>query len=185
MAAGKTTLAKKLSKLLKINHLNIDMLKDEYFKKLGYKLKDANKALKDDGVRGFYNYCKQYELTTLKNYFKNKNCVFDIGAGFIVYEDLNHKKEIFNLLSNFRNKFLILPHEDSKISYDILQDRFLKRYKYDPELEKIMCSTPEYDLNLNFLDFFYKYKDIFTTIYTYQRSINNLAKEIVLLSVKR
>jgi shikimate kinase len=180
MAVGKTTIARRLARITKVLHLNIDLYKNSYFKDIGYDDYEAENCYTKDGIRGLYGYMKPFELKLLQELLKdNFNCIFDIGAGFIEHTNQNDQKVIFDILDNFINVFLILPHPNIEMSRAILNQRFKKRFISDRHLHEILNSTPGFDLNHYLTDFFYQNKSRFKTIYTNYKSVKQVLSEII------
>jgi hypothetical protein len=69
MTSGKTVLGEALSQMLDCPHLNIDILKWDYFTYFGYDDFKAKVEYNRDGIRGLHNYYKEFELKTLKRVF--------------------------------------------------------------------------------------------------------------------
>lgn len=180
MSSGKTTLAKKISKMTGIAHLNIDCIKWDYFSYYGYEEACAEKEYSRDGIRGLHEYYKLYEIKTLRRVFsKYKDCIFDLGAGFTVYNHSAHQSAVNSMLSIFHNKFTILPHAEYDKSRKILLKRFINKFKDDDELENILSSTPGFHLNDYFLKHYYETPDLGHIIYTANKSTKTIAKSII------
>jgi shikimate kinase len=180
MCAGKTTIAKRLSRAAGIAHLNIDQCKFKYFESIGYCDQDAEYCYKKDGIRGLYNYNKPFELNALRNFLCiNSNCIFDLGAGFVEYEDSEMQKEAFDLLAAFSNVILLLPQSNIQKSCESLKARFAKRYDVDKGLKDIMLSTPGFDLNDYLIDFFYQNKSKFKVVYTRHKSVKKIISDVI------
>ncbi|MBX9702560.1 MAG: hypothetical protein K2X39_00255 [Silvanigrellaceae bacterium] len=180
MASGKSTLSRALSQILEKPHLDLDTIKWDYFAFFGYHEKEASEAFSRDGIRGLHDYYKIFEFKTLKRIFsKYKGCIFDLGAGFTAYENRTYQSKVNSLLANFSNKFILLPHKNFEHSDDILTKRFSKRFHLDNELENIMNSTPNFNLNYNFLKFYYDNQMSCQIIYTAGRTIESAANEII------
>ena len=184
MACGKTTVGKALSAVTKLPHLNLDYIKWDYFTYHGYSNEKAEQEYNKDGIRGLHKYYKIFEINTLEKIFSEyKNCIFDLGAGFLFYDNIEQQKKVTTLLSKFYNKFILLPHADFKKSYDILQKRFSKRFNHDSALEKIINSSKDFNLNHIFLKSYYENKNSCNMIYTFKKDLKTIATEIIKKSV--
>lgn len=180
ICSGKTTIAKRLSRKLKIPHFNVDKVKNYFFHDLGYDNEAAESAYLKNGIKELYNYNKIFEFETIKKILSTyNNCIFDIGAGFLLYEDENMQNEIFKILSAFSNKIMILPNPDIDKSIEILNLRMHKRFKHDPELKNILSSTPNYNYEEYIIKLYYKNFSYLKTYFTYHQSIKSLSKSII------
>lgn len=180
MCSGKTTIAKKLSRITSLAHMNIDEYKNQLLSDDGYSESESDYFYEQDGIKGLYKYNKIFELKVLKCFLSQRSdCIFDMGAGFIDYPDIASQTEVFKILSNFKNTILLLPHTSIEKTLCSLSCRFEKRFKNDNELRAILSSSPGFDLNKHLVNFYFSNKFRFKTVFTYHKSITTIAKEII------
>lgn len=165
MSVGKSTIAKILSKKLKLLQISIDALRYDLYKEIGYDENFVSFLSKNFGFWSVYLYWKEFECYSVEKIIENnKNSVIDLGAGHSVYENKNHLNRIKNSLKG-HIVILLLPSKDINESFEILCNRLeIKRNEKDINLHFLMNTS-----NKELADF---------TVYTKNKTPNETCEEI-------
>ncbi len=132
--SGKSTICKKLSEKLQMNHVDMDELRSILYLEMGYSEEAADQEYSTKGIKGWYEYQKPFELKAVKTVIKNNNkAVIEFGGGQSVYEDDLQAQEFINLMRNEKFVFLLFPCSDKQKSLEILDERI-----GEEEAEKIL-----------------------------------------------
>ncbi len=123
LKAGKSTLAKLLSRRLKVPQYSLDKHR-HYYKEAGFDEAYARELIRKDGFSALYHYRKPFEAFIVERILaQHSNCVFDFGACHSVYEDDALFERVRRILQPYRNVVLILPAPDLEESIQILRGR--------------------------------------------------------------
>lgn len=181
LGTGKSFLGEKISNVTNLHNHPVDKLKWYYRHQNGYNLSKSTQILKEHGFEALIKYAQQFfgakEIKHLLEKFKG---VVDLGASDTHFQSLAQLQELNEVLSPYKNVFLILPSKEIEKSIDILKSRLLKRYENDT------LKSPVIDSYLRMNEIFVKSE---TTkmlakkiIYTENRSVNDIVQEILLES---
>jgi len=140
MSVGKSTLAKKLAKLLGVPRVELDEVRGRFYSEIGYDEQFASEIVGKEGMKGLIQYWKPFQVHAVERALKEyKDCVLDFGAGHSVYEDQDLFQRVEKALKPFRYVIQILPSPDIDRSVEIVNQRFSDMLinevgKIDPEL---------------------------------------------------
>jgi len=122
--SGKTTIAELLYKRTMLPHCSMDLLRWAYFEEIGYDREIAREKISGGGFWALYQYWKPFEAYAVKRLFEDyRECVFDLGGSFSVYEDNELFKQVSDLLKPYLHVVLLLPSPNLDESIDILNAR--------------------------------------------------------------
>lgn len=127
--AGKSTVGKLLAKKLSLPQISLDKLRWEYYRQIGFN-DDLAQELKQKGgflaVVAYWSLFNSYAIEQIVREYKN--CVFDFGAGPVVFENNLLQGQIERALEPFVNLIRLLPSPNLEESIRILNERskFLK-----------------------------------------------------------
>ena len=126
MSAGKSTVAKELSKKLGLQRVELDELRWDYFAEIDYD-EDHVRAIMQEGGGGYaemFAYWKPFELHALERVLEDyQSAVIDFGAGYTVQDDPALYKRVEAALKSQEQVFLLLPTQDKEESIKILNER--------------------------------------------------------------
>jgi shikimate kinase len=123
IGAGKTTIGELLSKKLNRRWVQVDEIRDGYYKEIGYDESVAREKHKL-GIPALIEYWKPFEVHAVERILAEyQNCVIDFGAGHSVYEDPALLARAKAALAPFPYVILLLPSPDIDESLAILMGR--------------------------------------------------------------
>lgn len=137
IGAGKSTVGDLISQALGIPQVSMDDIRYEYYKEIGYDEEYAAELRREKGFPALIAYWKPFEAHAVERLLSDhRDCVFDLGAGHTVYEDLALFEHVRLAMAPFRNVILLLPDPDVDTSLDIMEsfdpvltrDREINRY---------------------------------------------------------
>jgi len=121
---GKTTIAELIYERTMLPHCSMDLLRWVYFEEIGYDRGIAREKISEGGFWALYRYWKPFEAYAIKRLFEDyKECVFDLGGSFSVYEDDDLFKQVSGLLAPYPHVVLLMPSPDLDESIQILNAR--------------------------------------------------------------
>ncbi len=165
--SGKSTICKKLSEKLQMNHVDMDELRPTLYPEMEYSEQAAEQEYNTKGIEGWYEYQKPFELKAVKTIISsNDNAVIEFGGGQSVYDDEVQAREFITLMQNEKFVFLLLPCSDKQKSLEILDERI-----GEEEAEKI--------LNRIFINSHTNEQVAKFTVYTQGKTPNETIEEIV------
>lgn len=126
MCAGKSTIAQRLSQELDLPYIELDALRWDYYKEIGYDEAEASRvAAQEDGARALLQHWKPFEAHAVERVLaEHSNCVIAFGAGHSVYEDESLFTRVQDALAPYPHVILLLPSPDLDESVRILNARF-------------------------------------------------------------
>lgn len=124
IGSGKTTIAELLYKKTMLPYCSMDLLRWLYFEEIGYDRSIAREKISEGGFWALYRYWKPFEAYAVKRLFQDyRECVFDLGGSFSVYEDDGLFKQVSDLLAPYPHVVLLIPSPDLDESIRILNAR--------------------------------------------------------------
>lgn len=122
--AGKSTVGRLLAQALGIPQVSLDHLRWGYYRDIGYR-DDLALELRQKGgfisIVAYWCLFNSYAIEQLLS--DHTNCVFDLGAGPIVFECDPLREQINKALAPFANVVRLLPSADPDTSIRILRER--------------------------------------------------------------
>lgn len=124
VGTGKSTLGQLIADKLALPRAQMDELRWDYYKEIGYS-EDIAKEIGDrEGFLGLYRYWKPFEAHAVERLLAERHdCVIDFGAGHSLFEDDTLFARVERVLAPFPNVVLILPSPDPEESVRILRGR--------------------------------------------------------------
>jgi shikimate kinase len=124
MCAGKSTIAALLAEKLKMQRVEMDELRWDYFAKTDYSKDEARRIYHAEGNIGVLRYSKPFEAQMVEGVLRDyPEQVIDFGAGHSVYEDKDDFARVQTALAPFDNVILVLPSADADESIRVLNER--------------------------------------------------------------
>jgi len=140
MSTGKSTIAQLLAKRLKVPRVELDNVRQKFYKEIGYDEKYASEIVGKEGTMGLIKYWKPFEVYAVERALEEYDrCVLDFGAVHSVYENPELFARVKKALDPYKHVILILPSPDLDRSVEIVNQRFSELLihdvgKIDPEL---------------------------------------------------
>lgn len=177
MKVGKSTVAEMLSKRLNLPHIRLDLLRWDYFNKMGWTEDKLQKNRDELSELGFMEFCSSLELPMLSMIFDDyHNCIFDFGGGNAMYSEPNEVQQVKDLINNFPNSFLILPSADlaeSMLTINRRNSEYKGRGRH--------FTLSELKVNSDILKYHYEHPIASHTIYNLHMSAHDVAEKIISL----
>lgn len=121
---GKTTLARLLSEKLGLPHVELDKLRWDYYREIGYDDDVARHIRQTGGFVALVFYWKQFDAYAVERVLAgHQNCILDFGAGHSVYESKELFARVQAALAPYPNVVLVLPSPNADASIQILNER--------------------------------------------------------------
>ncbi len=125
ICAGKSTIGKVLAEKLGLPQVELDEIRWDYYKEIGYDVAKAKEIADSEGMIALLQYWKPYEAYAVEQVLAtHSNCIIDFGAGHSVYEDDSLFARVQAALAPLPYVILILPSPDLEESTAILNARF-------------------------------------------------------------
>ena len=122
--AGKTSVARCLAERLGVPHIELDDLRWDYYKEIGYDQAEAKRRVDAGGFWKLYEYWKPFEAHAAARVLsEHSSGVISFGAGHSVYEDDDLFQRVQRALSPFPNVVLLVPTDDVDEALRILTER--------------------------------------------------------------
>ncbi len=114
LCAGKSTTARLLAKRTGLEHIELDKLRWDYYREIGYDEEMA--ALLKSSQPGLLErsaYWKPFEAYAVERVVQDhQNCILDFGAGNAVFEDETLLARVQQALASIEHVILLLPSPD-------------------------------------------------------------------------
>jgi hypothetical protein len=123
--AGKTTLAKALSQQLQRPWLDLDDLRWDYYREIGYDHDLAQSIRAQGGMKALAEHWKPYDIHAVERVLVEypEDHILSFGAGHSVYEDAEQFARAERALAPFSDIFLILPSLDIDEACALMRQR--------------------------------------------------------------
>ena len=122
--AGKSTLGNLLAIELGLPQVSLDKLQWDYYREIGFDDSLAKELRKKGGFLAVVAYWSLFNAHAIERILNDfHQCVFDFGAGPIVFENNILKSQITTALEPFVNVVYLLPSPDLDRSIHILKER--------------------------------------------------------------
>lgn len=137
---GKTALGKPAAKATKLTYYSLDNARSQYFIKYGYDPRQAEHYIRHNDMIALFKYWKPFAIKTIEEIMpKKQDCLFDLGASFIISPTADEIQSLQQLAQAHNTKLiLVLPSDDLATSkailtkqgfYNELTEHFLDRYQ--------------------------------------------------------
>ncbi|MBE2182182.1 MAG: shikimate kinase [Anaerolineae bacterium] len=176
VCAGKSTVGKVLAEQLGIPQVELDELRWDYYKEIGYDTVMAKEIADTEGMIALLRYWKPYEAYAVERVIAtHSNCVIDFGAGHSVYEDDALFERVQAALAPNPYVVLIMPSPDLEASIAILNARFEQLLQHE-----VGTVSPELlSLNEHFVKHPSNHKLGKIVVYTQGKTPEETAREII------
>lgn len=122
--AGKTTIGGLLARELGIPQVSLDDLRWDYYREIGYKDELAQELRQKGGFLSLVAYWSQFNYHAIERILSAyTGCVFDFGAGPIVFESDPLRDRIRQALAPFAYVVGLLPSPHPDVSIQVLRKR--------------------------------------------------------------
>lgn len=122
--AGKSTIGKLLAEKLGLPQVSLDKLRWDYYREIGFVEALAQELRQKGGFLTVVAYWSLFNSHAIERVLTDHtDCVFDFGAGPIVFENELQREQIRRALSPFINVVRLLPSPDPEQSIEVLQQR--------------------------------------------------------------
>lgn len=123
--AGKSTVGSLLAAHLGVPFLQLDAVREDYYREIGYDDAHARRLRDEQGWEARYRYWKPFEMHAVERFLAEHPIgVLDFGAGHSVQEDPALFARLRRALAPYRNVVLLLPSPDPDESVRILKERY-------------------------------------------------------------
>lgn len=132
--AGKSTLGKLLAQALELPQVSLDKLRWGYFREIGFDDTLAQEIRQKGGFVAVVAYWSLFNSYAIERILADHtNCVFDFGAGPIVFESDPLRAQIKRALAPFANVARLLPSPDPEKSIQVLRERSIQQFGPNPQ----------------------------------------------------
>jgi adenylate kinase family enzyme len=122
--AGKSTIGKLLAEKLGLPQVSLDKLRWDYYREIGFDEALAQELRQKGGFLTVVAYWSLFNSHAIERVLTDHtDCVFDFGAGPIVFENQLQRDQIKRALFPFINVVRLLPSPDPEQSIQVLQQR--------------------------------------------------------------
>lgn len=122
--AGKTTIGGLLARELGIPQVSLDDVRWDYYREIGYRDELARELRQKGGFLSLVAYWSQFNAHAIERVLADHTgCVFDLGAGPIVFESDPLRERIRQALAPFDHVVRLLPSPDPDESIRVLRQR--------------------------------------------------------------
>jgi shikimate kinase len=173
MAAGKSTVATLLAKIIGRPNIPMDRVRWYYYIKDGFSLEHESSLASFAEQMAYWKPFEVKAASRIINEFPN--AVIDFGAGHSVYTDPKQLQEVSELLAPIPNVYLLLPCEDRERSISICNERLVSKKKGRP------MEQDEIDANRLFVTHESNYILAKRVIFTESKTAQQVAEEIAAL----
>ena len=167
VGVGKTTVARCLAKRIDQPLISMDDVRDDYYRDLGYDANTAKLLYEKDGAASVWCYFKAFDPYSVERILEDyRGYIIDMGGGSTVHEHEDQLQRVKRALGPYRNVILLLPYEDREASLSFLDKR-------------TGWGDKNRNINRTLLNHPSNYELATITIYTAERSPDNIAEEIL------
>jgi shikimate kinase len=125
---GKSTIADLLSERLSRKRAELDMVRWDYYREIGFSKEEQDRIYKSEGMPGILRYWKPFEIHSVERILADHpDSVIDFGAGHSVYDDPDQMARAIAALAPLPNVILLMPDPDPDVSIAILRERLTPR----------------------------------------------------------
>jgi shikimate kinase len=176
--AGKSTLALAYAKSLGITHVNLDAIRPIVFKALDYDFMKAEFLFHND-FEQLFEYWRSFECSTLEICLQEfNNCIFDVGAGYVIQSNQDLIERINQALSPFVHVIQIAICQEPKTAEFLMHQRLSAR----DEMTGYQEHYTQIDAALVQLISRHEYSHYAThTLYTHERTVEDCIDELLML----
>lgn len=122
--AGKSTLGKLLAEELGRPQVSLDELRWDYYREIGFDEALAQELRQKGGFLTVVAYWSLFNSHAIERMLADHaNCIFDLGAGPIVFDNELQRDQIKRALAPFAHVVRLLPSSDPEKSIQVLQQR--------------------------------------------------------------
>ena len=176
--AGKSTLGMTLAKMLEREYVSLDSLRNEIFDVLDYNVEKAESLLINYGFEALFEYWRPFECVVLETCINEfKNCVFDVGAGYVIQSQQDLVIRTDSALAPFQHIVKIDFCSDPELSASLMKQRLQKRDRLTQNSQS--CAETNMILASMFVGnpAYARYAQ--HTVYTHQRTVQECAADIL------
>jgi len=167
VAVGKTSVARCLAKRLGRPLISMDDVRNDYYRELGYDADLAKNLYEKDGAASLWCYFKAFDPYSVERVLADhRGYVIDMGGGSSVHEHDDQLERVKRALAPYRNVVLLLPYEDRGASLVFLNKR-------------TGCRRGKRNINRTLLEHRSNYELATITVYTAERTPDEIADEIL------
>jgi hypothetical protein len=122
--AGKSTLGKLLAEQLQLPQISLDTLRWQYYREIGFDNDLAQEIRQKGGFLAVVAYWSLFNSHAIERILADyADCVFDFGAGPIVFDNALQREQIKKALAPFAHVVRLLPSPDLDKSIEVLRER--------------------------------------------------------------
>ena len=167
VAVGKTSVARCLAERLGKPLISMDEVRAGYYSELGYDPDAAQKLFDMDGAASLWCFWKAFDPYSVERILADyPGYVIDMGGGSTIHEHDDQLERVKRALAPYRNVVLLLPYPDRETSLLFLDKR-------------TGWGGKERNVNRNILEHRSNYQLATITVYTADRSPEEIAEEIL------
>ncbi len=122
--AGKSTVGNLLAKELGVPQISLDKLRWDYYREIGYDAALAQEIRQKGGFLAIVAYWSLFNSHAVERILADhSNCVFDFGAGPLIFDNALQQSQIETALKPYANVIRLLPSPNLNESIKVLQKR--------------------------------------------------------------
>lgn len=135
--AGKSTVGSLLATKLALPFYELDELRFEYYREIGYDPAEAKRRIESAGFWGLYRYWKPFEAYAVERLLsEHKTGVISFGAGHSVYEEDALFRRVQAVMAPFPRVVLLLPSPDIDVTMRELRSRDVDPPVTEPDINE-------------------------------------------------
>ncbi len=135
--AGKSTVGSLLATKLALPFYELDELRFEYYREIGYDPAEAKRRIESAGFWGLYRYWKPFEAYAVERLLsEHKTGVISFGAGHSVYEEDALFRRVQAVMAPFPRVVLLLPSPDFDVTMRELRSRDVDPPVTEPDINE-------------------------------------------------
>lgn len=122
--AGKSTIGKLLAEQLQLPQISLDTLRWQYYREIGFDDELAQELRQKGGFVAVVAYWSLFNSHAIERVLADyADCVFDFGAGPIVFDNAPQQEQIKKALAPFAHIVRLSPSPDPAQSIQVLRAR--------------------------------------------------------------